>query len=330
MANVNVRQVNGGEVTVLKALHSFLLDDGTNSNYIEATSLFNLMASEGALLNAKLSVTVSSNDLVVALKTWAGSDPSTSDVAYVKINGTLRAITAATSITLADATNWFNLGGTPHAALENNLFAYAVWDSNSSIVALSIARIPYGKLVSEFSATTTNEKYLGNQANFTATDDVVNIGRFAATLSAAAGHVWTVPTFTSANLINTPTFESDWYTWIPSPTGYSAVPTNVVYRYRIVGKEVTVQVREVTAGTSNATTMTMTAPFTSLTLSNAGWWNQGQGVDNSVSLTTPIMVQIGSGSGTLSFFKDTSPSGTAWTNTNSKRISFVELKYQIA
>lgn len=184
----------------------------------------------------KLSVTVSSNDLIVALTHLDGNAPSVYRPICITIAGVKRYVTAATSITLADATNWFNAGAAELATKEIDYFAYAVWDSNSSIVAVSCARFPHGRLVSDFSATTTNEKYLGNYANFTSTDNVANIGRFAATLSAGAGYTWTVPTFTNLNLVQEPCYETRWLTWVPVVQAGNPTYGTVTYplaRYKI-------------------------------------------------------------------------------------------------
>lgn len=221
----------------------------------------------GTMFNLRINVTVSSNDLVVALKTHAGTDPSATDPGYIRIGNTVRAVTAATSMTLADATNWFNAGGAELATKEIDYFAYVVWDSNSSVVAVSAARIPYGNLVSDFSGTTTNEKHLGNHANFTSTDEVEVIGRFAATLSAAAGHVWTVPAFTAINLIQRPIWKTRWLLWTPDFPTITAMTvtgeTIVTAKYRVDGDELRYQVR-LTAftigGTPNAT-IGCTLPF---------------------------------------------------------------------
>jgi len=51
-----------------------------------------------------------------------------------------------------------------------------------------------------------------------------------------------------------------WKTWTPTFTGFSADPTNVKARYIRIGDTVTVVIG-MSAGTSDATTFTMTAPF---------------------------------------------------------------------
>lgn len=276
----------------------------------------------------KLSVTVSADDLIVALKHTDGTDPSTARPLYFLIGNTVRSVTAATSITLADATNWFNAGAAELATKEIDYFLYAVWDSNSSVVAIGPARIPYGRLVSDFSATTTNERHLGNYANYTSTDDVAVIGRFAATLSAGAAYTWTVPTFTNVNLIHHPVFETRRLDWVPTLTGYSANPTNTVYQYVVGWRFVDITIREVTNGTSNGTGLTLTTPFAALTLSNAAWDGFGFGIDNGVALTTTVRLDIASGLSVITAFPNGSGAST-WTNVNGKRIAAGRLNYAI-
>lgn len=223
----------------------------------------------GQMVNGRLLVTVSANDLVAALKGMDGNDPSATNPVYININGTVRTVTAATSFTLADGTNWFNAGSVELGTKEIDYFAYLVWDSNSSIVAISAARISHGTLVSDFSATTTNELHLANHANFTGTDDVVVIGRFAATLSlSGTAHLWTVPTFTNKNLIQRPIFKTRDLDWQPvySASGsmtFTTVTTTIA-KYSVNFDRVTAWARGdgTTGGTAN-TQLELTLPFES-------------------------------------------------------------------
>ncbi len=230
-------------------------------------------AINGTVFNLKLSVTVSSNDLVVALKTHAGTDPSATDPGYVKINGTVRSVTAATSFTLADGTSWFGSGAAELGTLEIDYFAYLVWDSNSSVVAISAARISHGTTVNatDFSTTTTNERYLVNYSNFTVGDDVVNIGRFAATLSlTGTGHLWTVPTYTNKNLIQVPIYESRKMSWTPTVTSGGGTPTTVTkncfYKVKRGQIEYYPDITVVAKGTATGN-MVLTYPFSPTTFS---------------------------------------------------------------
>jgi hypothetical protein len=289
----------------------------------------------GVVHNGKIVVTIVSNDLVVSLKTLAGNDPSASEPVYVTINGVLRTCTAALSVTAADGTNWANLGASEFATIEQDLFVYLIWNTGpaTDIVDIAWSRVPYGSVYSEFSATNTNEKYLkyGNGTAPNATDDLVNIGRIAATLSAGAGYTWTSSSAsapTSINTVQRPVYETRMLAWLPTQTGYSADPTNVAYRYTIKSNLVHCYIWQATSGTSNATTITLSAPFTSLTLTNSNWLGFASAVDNTAALTTPARLLVASNSNSIVAGKDFA--GGAWTASGGKRLGLAEIEYAIA
>jgi hypothetical protein len=192
-----------------------------------------ILASSG-MQNGKLSVTVSSNNLTVAIKTFAGTDPSTSDPVYVAINGVLRSITAALSITITAGTNWFNSGGNELKTILVPYFPYAVYDSNSSAVALTVGRKPTYMIVASGMSTTTSEDHIYGYSGFTNGDDMVNIGYFEATLSGGAGYTWTVPTFTADNLRHTPTYHSNVMNFLPQWTSLTDTSGTTTAKYQIV------------------------------------------------------------------------------------------------
>lgn len=223
-----------------------------------------LYAPEGFLINGKIEVTDASG-ITVALKTLAGATPSATDPIYIRIGNTVRTITSATTAILADGTNWFNAGSAELATKEIDYFAYAVYDSNSSVVALTFARIPSANLVSDFSATTTNEKHCANYANFTSTDEVEVIGRFAATLSAGAGYTWSVPTYTAINLIQRPIYETRLLDWIPTTSASAGTFTTTFLGYaKYKVSYATVKVDVTVTGTTSSTPQNIRAsiPFT--------------------------------------------------------------------
>ncbi len=261
MANKRLTTLTEATTLAWNTLMYFVLDpagtpESRKAQLLTLLSLFNSAAPDGAMLNGRISPTVSSSDLVVAIKTYAGTDPSATDPVYVKINGTVRSITAALSITLADGTNWFNSGSAELGTLEVDYFTYLVWDSNSSAVAVAISRLPFGRTVNatDFSTTNTSEKHLSGYSNYTVGDDVVNIGRFAAILSlTGTSHLWTVPTYTNLNLVNHPIFETRVLTWVPThtrvTTPYTNVPTVSSADYQIVNTFIKIDERH----TQNAT-----------------------------------------------------------------------------
>ena len=71
-----------------------------------------------------------------------------------------------------------------------------------------------------------------------------------------------------------------WKTFTVVVTGFSADPANMVGRYSLVGKTCTLSVYMPTTGTSNATTFTVTAPFTSANQGVQYQSSNGQCTDN--------------------------------------------------
>lgn len=227
---------------------------------ILTNGVINFNPPRGFLINGKIVVTDTGSGLNVAIKTLAGTDPSATNPVYCRIGDTVRSITSALSRTLADGTNWFNSGSSELATKEVDYFVYLVYDINvNNLVNIAFARVPYGSLVSDFNSTTTNATYLAGYTNFNTTDEVENIGRFAATLSAGTGYTWSVPTFTGSNLIQRPIFESRMLTWTPtfsavSPMTWTSVSINTIgYRIRGTMIYILLNATGTTGGTANPT-----------------------------------------------------------------------------
>lgn len=243
--------------------------DGTNFQLVSSIPASVLNAPRGFMINGKFTVTDTGSGITIALKTLAGADPSASDPVYIRIGDTVRSVTGALSRTIADGTNWCNAGSSELATKEIDWALYAVWDSNSSSVALSPSRIFHGNLVSDFSATTTNEKHLIGYSDYTTTDEVEVIGRFAATLSAGAGYTWSVPTYDANNLIQKPIYETRWLSWQPAYSGAGAMTwtsvTTTTARYKVLGGVVFLELDATgtIGGTLNVAIYT-TLPFTFL------------------------------------------------------------------
>jgi len=136
------------------------LSYGSVNWYSNGTKIFVSGGGGAGNIGYKIVPTVSANDLILSLKHEDGTDPSAVRPLYFKIGDTQRAVTAALSVTKADATNWANLGSAELATYETDLFPYLIWNTNLTPDAVDIgwSRIPYGNLYSDFSATTTNEK----------------------------------------------------------------------------------------------------------------------------------------------------------------------------
>jgi hypothetical protein len=223
---------------------------------------------EGTMYNGKIVPSVASNNLTVALKGMDGNDPSATNPVYVRINGVVRSITSALSVTKNAGTNWCNAGSAELATNEIDYFVYLKWDTQGyNIVDIAMSRMPFGKYGSDFGTGTTDERYIMQNLGFTTTDIFVNIGRFAATLSAGAGYTWSVPTFTPINLIQRPIYETGWLTWTPTvswtagtaPTGAGG---NYSSRYKFVSDQCHIHYMKtsMTAG-ATVTEMKLTMPF---------------------------------------------------------------------
>jgi len=290
-------QAHGAGATV----NSFLTASMWNNviDYIKETP-------NRGLIGGVINVSVASNNLTVAVKTLQGTDPSPTNPVGIWIGNTLRWITSALSISANAGTNWFNAGSAELATREIDYFAYIGFNATDGVV-LGFARIPYARLYSDFNTTTTNEKYarISTITNAAAGDNYVNIGRFAATLSAGAGHTWTVPTFTNANLIQEPIYESRWLGWIPTLTGFSVLPAGTIANYRITNQNVNLIFRTSgAAGTSNATTFTVTAPMAAIVIVFLGYAhviNNGTGVVGGCRIESNNIINMTNGENSLGF-----------------------------
>jgi hypothetical protein len=204
-----------------------------------------LNAPQGFLINGKLSVSVASNNLTVAIKTLAGADPSASDPVYCRIGNTVRSITAALSVTKNAGTNYFNSGSTELATNEIDYFAYLGYNATDGVV-LGFARIPYGRTYGSFNTTNTNETYCAISTITTAssTDEYELVGRFNATLSATASFNWSIPA--TSIVINRPIFETRWLTYTPTlhGSGGSAGTFAATYggKYKLSGNDFAIDI----------------------------------------------------------------------------------------
>lgn len=246
----------------------------TNAN-ITDTRRTMFMVPTGArnqgLINGKIVPSVASNNLTVAIKTLQNTDPSPANPVYVWIDNTLRTITSAKSWTLNAGTNYANAGSAELATREIDYFVYAGWCTISNSVDLLVSRIPYAKTYNDFNYTATNEKAVFGYTGGTVTtsDSVVNVGRFAATLSASASFNWSVPTFTNANLIQEPIYETRRLDYLPTYSGegaltYTSVTTNQAY-YQIIDRNVftTISAQGTTGGTVSPSIIT-SMPFVAI------------------------------------------------------------------
>lgn len=214
----------------------------TNAN-ITDTRRTMFMVPTGArnqgLINGYIIPSVSSNNLTVAISTSPTSvvAPTATNPVFVWIGGVLRPITSALSFTRNAGTNSLNMGSSELATRAIDLFAYCQWNTTTNSVNLLASRIDNARRMSDFVNSATDSKGVLGIVNYNSTDDVVNIGRFEATLSASASFNWSVPTYTSINLIQEPTRGTRWLTYTPTVSGSGSMTlsagTIILARYKI-------------------------------------------------------------------------------------------------
>jgi hypothetical protein len=284
-----------------------------------------LNAPQGFLINGKIVPSVNSNNLTVALKTLAGTDPSATDPVYCRIGDTVRTISADLSHTMNAGTNWLNAGSTELATKEIDYFAFLGWSTVDSAVHIGISRWPTDGTVP--TAGSTNEKGCNINGSMNSGDVVEVVGRFAATLSAGAGYTWSVPTYTAANLIQRPIYETRFLLATMVLTGFSsALQTSIAYK--ISGRSITLfgVSPGYIGGTSNATGFTATLPFSS------GATTYFEGVplrvqDNGADQAGAGLAKIAASSTTITLYK-TLLQGV-WTATNGKYFYMLPITYEI-
>ena len=205
-----------------------------------AYRLFNTVQKlpDGTVENGKFAITISSNNLVCTLTDKSGNTPTATSPVYVWIAGVRRAVTSALSVTVTAGTNIFNAGAAEFAAQNIDFFVHLSWRSASSAVVIGVSRIPWPAVYSDFSGTSTNEKYGAFSTAPGSTDDVVNIGRFRAQNSGTASYNWSSVSQsapTTENTVQRPIFDTSFLTYTPSWTGGSPAIGNgtIVGRYKI-------------------------------------------------------------------------------------------------
>jgi len=316
--------------TTISAFIKTLLDDASAIAALTTLGIGNSFP-QGHLVNGKIVVTDAAG-LTVAIKTLAGTDPSATDPVYVRIGDTVRTISAALSVAKADGTNWGNAGSAELATKEVDWFVYLGYNATDGVV-VGFSRFPGATCYSDFSATTTNEKYcaISTITTAAATDYYEVIGRFAATLSAGAGYTWTVPTFTAINLIQRFIHETRWLSFTPVSTGFSAAPTYSA-SYKIRGNQIFIKYKATAVGTSDQTYYTVSAPFAQKNNSLLQCV-RGLASDNTGGLASAAAVTRNNSDPAVGkiidlYYGDTL-SATSWTNSGTKYFYSLDIDYEI-
>ncbi len=220
---------------------------------------------EGFADNYIITPSVATNDLIVAIKTIAGTNPAAGDEVTVRIGDVKRTLSAALSVTIDNATgNVFNAGSAEFKMHDVPLFIYLGWRASTSTMFILVSRIPWGKTYADFSTTATNEKYGAySGAAPASTDPVENIGVFYAQNSGSASYNWSIP---SPHTRSMQTLISEECDWTPAITGSGSMGYTVssliysVYRWSERRMEGSLRVEGSTTGTASADVF-FTAPF---------------------------------------------------------------------
>jgi hypothetical protein len=117
----------------------------------------------------------------------------------------------------------------------------------------------------------------------------------------------------------------DWFNFTCIQAGFSANPTNAVYRFKIQGNHCIAIVHQGVNGTSNSTSFSMTAPVTAKTLTNMVWEVLAYSYDNGAMINNSVASITSAGT---SFVLSKGGSPTGWTGSAGKRASF-EISYEI-
>ena len=118
-----------------------------------------------------------------------------------------------------------------------------------------------------------------------------------------------------------------WFGYTPTYTGYSANPSSAVYRFRVIGTECYLMIREATNGTSSLSTKTYSLPVTAATVTNAVWAGTMAYIDNAVASTTFGSLFVVSAATATNAYTNATSLGT-WTATGGARVANGFVNYQ--
>ncbi len=123
----------------------------------------------------------------------------------------------------------------------------------------------------------------------------------------------------------TPVGYPQWFTFAPTYTGYSVVPTGP-HRFKLDGRCMTV-VYSAGGGTSNSTSKSATLPVTAVTISGMGWQGcLGITINNGSLATTPGTWDVGSASTSVTFYINNSRA--SWTASGSCQVNGI-VEYEV-
>lgn len=274
--------------------------------------------------NYKLVPSVASNNLTLAVKNWEWNDPTYwKPILYKDGGGVVRTITSTLSVTANAWTDHLNAWRTWLATKEVDFFPYFQWNTTTSSTNLLIRRFPEATTMADIVNSWTDEKGAIGIVNYNATDTLVNIGRFSAILWVSATYLWTLWTDIKHKPIN----ESRWLDFGTVFTGFSSSPTSITSTYKVIWDTCFYRPHAGVNGTSNATSMTVTAPFKAVDTGSAHWTWSCMAVDSGSFQTNPWCLYYSAVNNYIEVYKTWA--FWAWTNTWAKNIKDGMIIYKI-
>lgn len=181
-----------------------------------------------------------------------------------------------------------------------------------------------GVKVSFNDATNTPGYWVVETSTFSTDTTVTCVRTFTYTM---ANHAFTACRYSvAAAPVGWPKF----FMYVPTVTGYSAIPTNTAFYWQhLGGNSLCVVLEEATNGTSNATTMTYTLPATSTNTGFAGspqWQFSAAVTDAGTASAAPALARVLNNTNVMNVFLDYA--GTGFTNSGGKRLRSTCIIYQ--
>ena len=247
----------------------------------------------------------------------AGAALSASNPGYVRIRsstaGTYRTVAVTADVTLDLTGAHWGLDGKGNTT-NSILRVYAVDDAATLRWGAGYQGGFYYIRSTQDDATATNinlpEEILINANNATDNTPVLDVGYIFASFTDASNE-WAITEYH-------PNESADgiWQPWTTTHGGFSADPTFTALIWMQVGKTVFLHSQAAGAGTSNATTYTMTAPIKA---DDAVRNTCPESHNNGVAGTSPALAEFTVDSVTINFFQNVSKA--VWTGSGAKLVS---------
>ena len=286
---------------------------------------------DGEGLNYTLVPSIASSNLTVSLKTFAGTNPSATDVSIFSIGAVMLSVSAELLVdvpaALGDIFAW------DAGKIQDNdaqLFVYLINNNGTPQIGVSpcptlltVATNYYSNGSQTGAAGHTNMVMSGTR---NATNSCRVIGRI--NVNQLDNNNWQAPT--TSLVVNKAIYATDWLTWTPTYTGFSTPPTSFLTLYKLDRETVSLISREYPAGTSNGTDFTKTAPILSKNVTNMAWvgW-LFTAYDAGVVFSPPGEISINFNTQSLYLCKVPGNS-TSWTASGEKRAQIMNFVYQVS